>query len=154
MGLRDHVPQSVAAEGRGGSRRFKRLSLWSAGGRSPSSLSQPSLETLPGSHRSLRATLKSAREGAAARPTVASWRPIFPSPLRLPSSLSMLSGAYHRVDSAMLRSALLTHLGLPPLFTGLGLVPVQITSSRSCAAAAGKKKKQKNRKVSTDGNIS
>ena len=152
MGLRDHVPQSVAAEGQGGSRRFKRLSLWSAGGRSPSSLSQPSLETLPGSHRSLRATLKSAREGAAARPTVASWRPIFPSPLRLSSSLSMLSGAYHRVDSAMLRSALLSHLGLPPPSLGWGW---SLYKSRLLGLAPPpQEKKKKNGKDSTDDNIS
>ena len=147
VGLREHVPQSVAAKGRGGPRRFKRPSLWSAGGRSPSSLSQPGPRDSapPGSHRILRAHTKERekvrRRGQPSRHGVRSFRPRSASP-------SVPLSAFGCLPSCRLCYAkkcfALAPTGFPLSSLGwLGLDPVQITSSRSCAAAAGKKKNRK-----------
>ena len=82
MGLRDHVPQSVAAKGRGGS--SARRSGQPTGGDPPLSPS-PALETLPhGSHRILRAHTKERekvrRRGRPSRHGVRRFRPRSASP--------------------------------------------------------------------------
>ena len=82
VGLRDHVPQSVAAKGRGGS--SARRSGQPTGGDPPLSPS-PALETLPhGSHRILRAHTKERekvrRRGQPSRHGVRSFRPRSASP--------------------------------------------------------------------------
>ena len=156
VGLRDHVPQSVAAKGRGGPRRFKSPSLWSAGGRSPSPLSQPGPRDSapPAATASSARTQKSARRcgGAADRRVMASDLSV-PAPPPL-ASLSLLSGAYHRVDSAMLRSALLSHLlsGFPLSSLGWGWTLYKSRLLGLAPPPQGKKKKKKQK--SFDGNIS
>lgn len=116
-----------AERGREGSRRPEEVQATVAlvSRRAESLLSlpaRPSRLCPPAATASSARTQKSARRcgGAADRRVMASDVSV-PAPPPL-ASLSLLSGAYHRVDSAMLRSALLsrTHLGLPPLFTGLG----------------------------------
>ena len=115
-----------AERGREGSRRPEEVqapvALVSRRAESLLSLpARPSRLCPPAATASSARTQKSARRcgGAADRRVMASDVSV-PAPPPL-ASLSLLSGAYHRVDSAMLRSALLsrTHLGLPPLFTGL-----------------------------------
>lgn len=148
MGLREHVPQSVAAKGRGGPRRFKRPSLWSAGGRSPSSLSQPGPRDSapPTATASSARTQKSARRcgGAANRRVMASDLSV-PAPPPL-ASLSLLSGAYHRVDSAMLRSALLSHPRASPSLHWVGW-GWTLYKSRLLGLAPPPQEKKKNRKT-------